>query len=166
VRGSDNQVCMIKATHTRKNNWETNSQIITQIFSRKSLFALRTYQNCNNETPSVGRMKHVLTCSIRSMHIRKYDQNKASHANSNTNELSQPIFCLQEDPSEHNDTWNRPTIQEHHTGQGRVLISLHNCVNKKQVNLAYTQEKKRKLQFWRKKTPSLHSLVEGAYQCS
>lgn len=62
------------------------------------------------------------------MHIGEHDQYEASHANSDAKQLPPPILCLQEDPGEENDAGNGPAIQEHHTRQGCVLISLHNDV--------------------------------------
>lgn len=140
-----------------------------QILSRKSLAELRIHRSVTlRERLHLAIIKHVLTCSIGGMHIRKHYQYKASHTNSNANELPQPVLCLQEDPSEHNDTWNWPAIQEHHTRQGCVLISLHNCGGEElrkaiQFSIYTRKENETKLRKW---LPSLHSLMVSAYRCS
>jgi hypothetical protein len=58
----------------------------------------------------IASEKHILTSSIGGMDVWKYNQYKASHTNSNTKELPEPVFGLEKYPSKNNDTRNRPAV--------------------------------------------------------
>jgi len=100
--------------------------------SRKYLLKEKIYCSISCMGLKIAWEKHILTSSIRSMDVWKYNQYKASHTNSNAKELPEPVLGLEKYPSKNNDAWNRPTIQQHHACQRCVLVWLHNCPNWRQ----------------------------------
>lgn len=73
------------------------------------------------------------TCSITRMNIWKDNHNEASNTNKNTSYFLESVLCAQEKPSKKHDRWDWPTIQEHDTCYGCVLIGLHHCKYRERI---------------------------------